>query len=255
MLYLIIVICIVPLCITMFTYSRRKRGIDTLNSREILSYSLQHDDEFYSVKRSKSALKKSNSKTSKNSRKSVQFNEVVLEVFDLIDEENDDILSNKPSYPKIVKSSLKNEKVYLPIRCSNTIFPKTIINEYNGEIINFNKNDEKSNKENTIIEDTKINSNENEFPEIVIIKDDDKKPLAILSSHTEDTDSDATLYDSPVSSPLSDVAKKVITSEANSTSNLFIDNESKKSNTIPRRSRPKLKGHRRQSSVRLTCIY
>jgi len=238
----------------MFTYSRRKRGIDTLNSRETLSYSLQHDDEFYSVKRSKSALKKSNSKTSKNSRKSVQFNEVVLEVFDLIDDENEDILSHKPSCPKIVKSSLKNEKVYVPIRCSNTIFPKTIINEYNGEIINFNKNEEKNIKENTIIEDTKINSIESEFPEIVIIKDDDKKPSAILS-HAEDSDSDATLNDSPVSSPLYDVAKKVITSEANSASNLFIDNEMKKSNTIPRRSRPNFKGHRRQSSVRLTCIY
>jgi len=240
----------------MFAYrSRRKREFETINSRETLSYSLQYDDEFYSVKRSKSALKKSNS-SSNSSRKSVQFNEVVLEVFDLInDDECDNTISNRLSSPKIVKSSLKNEKVYVPVRYSNTIFPKTIINEYNVEIINFQRDEEKEGKQENKIEDTKNNSNENQLSEILIIKENEDETSSVLS-HTKDTDSEVTLTNTSTSSQKTNVAETVITSEANSVSNLInSNNASQKSNTIPRRSRPSYKGHRRQSSVRLKCIY
>jgi len=241
----------------MFAYrSRRKREFETINSRETLSYSLQYDDEFYSVKRSKSALKKSNS-SSNNSRKSVQFNEVVLEVFDLIndDDESDDTISNRLSSPKIVKSSLKNEKVYVPVRYSNTIFPKAIINEYNGEIINFQRDEVREDKQENKIEDTKNNTNENQLSEILIIKENEDETSTVLS-HTKDDDSGAMNTITSTSSQKTNVAKTVITSEANSVSNLInSNNASQKSNTIPRRSRPSYKGHRRQSSVRLKCIY
>jgi len=242
----------------MFAYrNKRKRGFDTLNNRETLSYNLQHDDEFYSIKRSKSALKKSNSCKS-NSRKSVQFNEVVLEVFDLInDDEQENIISEKPTCPKIVKSTLKNEKVYVPIRCSNTIFPKAIINDYNGEIINFEGNEDKEDKQKELKKDTKINSNYNEFPEILIIKENGRKSSTVLSNNNNNynKDNEVTHIETSVSKQTSDVAKTVITSEANSEFNLINSNVLQKSNTLPRRARPSYKGHKRQSSVRLTCIY
>lgn len=256
MLYLIIIACIVPACITMFAYhNRRKRGFETLNSRETLSYSLQHEDEYYSVKRSKSALKKSNSCKSTNSRKSVQFNEVVLEVFDLInDDEQDNVISFKPSCPKIVKSTLKNEKVYVPIRCSNTIFPKTIINEYNGEIINFEDKKDKQEETKEEVKESESNGKEfPEFPEILIIKENGDNSSTVLSHNSDNV----TLTETSVSEQISNVAKTVITSEAKSESNLINinTNVSQKSNTLPRRARPNFKGHKRQSSVRLTCIY
>lgn len=235
--YLIAAAFVLPVCVTMFAYhTKRKREFITLNNRETLSYSLRHEDEFYSVKRSKSALKKNDEKS--NYRKSVQFNEVVLEVFDLINDEHEDI-KNKPTCPKIVKSSLKNEKVYVPIRYSDTLFPKTIINKNNGEIINIQNEEDKQNSLNI--------SNEDNITEILIIND--RNITKQLSNNNEDIDDKKN-----ISTSTNDEAKKVITSEANN--NLINYNSVPiKSNTLPRRSRPIQKGHKRTASVRLKCIY
>jgi hypothetical protein len=236
--YLIVAAFVLPVCVTMFAYrNKRKRDFVTINSRETLSYSLQHEDEFYSVKRSKSALKKSDEKS--NYRKSVQFNEVVLEVFDLINDDELEEVNFKPSCPKIVKSPLKNEKVYVPVRYSNTIFPKTIINENNGEIINLQNDEDK--------QERSTSSNEEDIPEILIINE--KKISKSLSNNNEDiNDKEITSLSSKKNE-----ADKVITSEANNIINS--NNVPIKSNTFPRRSRPVHKGHRRTASVRLKCIY
>ncbi|ORX39504.1 hypothetical protein BCR36DRAFT_588244 [Piromyces finnis] len=222
----------------MFAYTYKKKSIKTMNNRDALSYNLHH------VKRTKSALKKKDSVRSH--RKSVQFNEVVLEVFDLINEnEPEDTIKRKPSYPKVIKSSLKKEKVFVPIRCSNTMFPKTVINEYNGEIINFNKK-QKEEKHTTEKEDTIQVSIDTNIPEIVIIKneDNDDKTLTNLSNNQKENSLSEEIATS--------VAETVITSVAPETNQI---NVSVKANTFPRRSRPNHIGHRRQSSVRLKCIY
>ncbi|OUM64482.1 hypothetical protein PIROE2DRAFT_60625 [Piromyces sp. E2] len=234
--YILIVCCIIPVCATLFAYNYRKRSIEIMNNKNTLSYNLHH------VKRTKSALKKKH--TNRNNRKSVQFNEVVLEVFDLINEnETEDILSRKPSCPKIIKSSLKKEKVFVPIRCSNSMIPKTLINEYNGEVINLNDKEQKEEKQTE--KDTKSVSIDTEIPEILIIKDNDDKTSKDLSNKQEDNS---------LSEGISNiVAETVITSVANKESNQI--NVSPKANTLPRRSRPKHMGHRRQSSVSLKCIY
>jgi hypothetical protein len=234
---MIIVCCVVPVCATLFAYTiNRKRSIEAMNGRDTLSYNLHH------VRRTKSALKKSDSISSH--RKSVQFDEVVLEVFDLINEnEQEDLLSCKPSYPKVIKSTLKKEKVYVPIRCSNTVFPKTIINEYNGEVINFDEKEQKEEKQ-TNNEDTKSISIDNELPEIVIVKSDDTISKDLLNKQV----------DNSISNEITNnVAETVITSVANNTETNQINVS--KSNTFPRRSRPNRMGHRRQASVRLKCIY
>jgi len=234
---IVIACCIIPLCVSVFAFTQRKRNFDAITDRESLTYTLQKEDELYRVKRSKSALKKKDKADQR--RKSVQFNEVVLEVIDLFNDEEPE----KPYYSKVVRSSLKHEKKEVPIRCSKTIFPKTIINEYNGEIINFSDlNKEEKIKE---TEDTTIFS-KSEFPEIVIIKNDEKsdnrkdKPELFEQNKNE-------------------IAETVITSMANQSTNsnlININGELKqKANTLPRRSRPNFKGHKRQSSVRLTCIY
>jgi len=205
----------------MFAYTYRKRSFETMNNRETLSYNL------HQVKRAKSALKKKDS--TRGRRKSVQFNEVVLEVFDLINEnESEGLINPKPTHHKIIKSSLKKEKVYVPIRCSDTIIPTTFINEYNGEIINFNDKKQK--------EQSKSVSIDAEIPEIVVIKNDetiskDQSNKVEVKSVSSDT-----------------VATSLSNTEDNQTSIT-------KSNTFPRRSRPSHMGHRRQSSVRLKCIY
>jgi len=235
--YILIFCCVIPVCATMFAYTYRKRSIDAMNSRDTLTLNLHH------VKRTKSALKKKDSV--RNHRKSVQFNEVVLEVFDLInDNEPENFINKKPTYPKVIKSSLKKEKVFVPIRCTNTMFPKTIINEYNGEVINFNEKNQKEEKQ-TEKECTKSVSVDTEIPEILIIKNDDDKISNDLSNKHEDNS---------ISREISNfVAETVITSMANQDNNKI--NVSPKSNTLPRRSRPNHMGHRRQSSVRLKCIY
>jgi len=236
--YLIIVCCVLPVCVTMFALTRRKRNIQNDITRETLSYNLK-------VKHSKSAFRKKNKTPS---RKSVQFNEVVLEVFDLINEEEpEDILQCKPSYPKIVKSSLKHEKVYVPVRYSNTVYPKTVINEYNGDIISLNKNKEE--KQTEQVGNTKFVSTENEYPEILIIKNEND-PIMMPKPIPNEKKEDNTLIKETVNNS---IAETVITSEAKSDNYNIIN--SPKSNTFPRRSRPNYKGHRRQSSVRLKCIY
>jgi len=232
---LVVAICVIPLCITVFAFTRKRR-FDTINDRESLSYTLQQEDELYSIKRSKSALR-SKDKIYHKSNKSVQFNEVVLEVVDLFNEEEPE----KPYYSKVIKSSLKNEKLNAPIRCSKTMFPKTLINEYNGEIIDLKttkKEEEKPKENNPIL-------TKSEFPEIVIIKNDKK---------FENKKDNFELFEQK-----NYIAETVITSMANEKVNpnfINIDGELKpKANTLPRKSRPNFKGHRRQSSVRLTCIY
>lgn len=229
---LVIAICVIPLCITVFAFAQRKRNYDSISDRESLTYKLQKEDELYSIKRSKSALK-SKSNSYHKSSKSVQFNEVVLEVVDLFNEEEPE----KPYYSKVIKSSLKNEKISTPIRCSKTMFPKTLINEYNGEIIDLKT----SKKE----EETEVNT-QSEFPEIVIIKNDEK---------FENKKDKFELFEQK-----NYIAETVITSMANEKVNpsdfININGELKpKANTLPRKTRPNFKGHRRQSSVRLTCIY
>jgi len=236
---IVIACCIIPLCVSVFAFTQRKRNFDAINERESLTYTLQKEDELYQVKRTKSALKRKDRTNQR--RKSVQFNEVVLEVIDLFNDEEPE----KPYYSKVIRSSLKHEKKEVPIRCSKTIFPKTIINEYNGEVINFSDLNKEEKIEETEDTTKSIFSN-SELPEIVVIKNDEK------SDNRKDKPE---LFEQNKNG----IAETVITSMANQSinSNLInINGELKqKANTLPRRSRPNYKGHKRQSSVRLTCIY
>lgn len=147
-----IVIFVLPVCLALFAYQtkiKRRNGdeADALINRKKLSIELQKRDVLHGVQRSKSALKKKESRHKK--RKSVQFNEVVLEVLDTPTIDDDDVQgeregqgygiglnrspstlffssrtgrpnsstpSTTPAYPKVIKSSLKTGKINTPLR-------------------------------------------------------------------------------------------------------------------------------------------